>query len=89
MTIYLDLEDDFSKWRSEEQDKHREQLRESLRGTIQEGLFAKSPDPIVFGPDVLVPYELGWLDNPHNSYRDCYYIKEYDVGEYYYLKTKI
>ena len=51
-----------------------------------EGVFAHSPDPVVFGPDRLISVDIRWLDRfdeyYHPSHKNDYYIDTYRRTDY-------
>lgn len=59
-----------------------EEFHQARQRAIRRGVFAYSPDPVVFGPDVLAYEDFAILDNPYLEYRECYYISTYRRIDY-------
>lgn len=55
---------------------------QSKRQALRKGIFAYSPDPIVFGPNRLKFSDLGMLEDSYFHLGDCHYIDTYRRCDY-------
>lgn len=69
-------------WNSELKIEGYEQWIRNEQNAIRKGVFAKTPDPVVFGPDKLRYLDLDILDNPFFEIGENFYIGEYRRCDY-------